>query len=128
LKESTSAHDLKGLHLIADLYVLIGIVMIFMSLFLLLSMNLYGLLFTAMGIFVIGIGHYLDDLKVWAWWGALLGNVGCISLLFSIIVVGPFQDTTTTVYSFVQACLQAAMFVYLLKPSVRGLFFVREKI
>jgi hypothetical protein len=126
LKESTSAHDLKGLSLIGDLYILLGIVMILMSIFFLLSMNLYGLVFTGMGLFVIGIGHYLDDLKGWAWWGALLGNVGSISLLFSIIIAGPFQVTLTTVYYFVQACLQAAMFVYLLRPSVRGLFFVSE--
>ena len=126
MKESTSAHDLKGLSLIGDLYILIGIGMIIMSIFFLLSMNLSGLVFTGMGLFVIGIGHYLDDLKVWAWWGALLGNVGFISLLFSIIVAGPFQVTITTVYYFVQACLQAAMFVYLLKPSIRSLFFVRE--
>ena len=126
MKESTSAHDLKGLSLIGDLYILIGIGMIIMSIFFLLSMNLYGLVFIGMGLFVISIGHYLDDLKVWAWWGALLGNVGFISLLFSIIVAGPFQVTITTVYYFVQACLQAAMFVYLLKPSIRSLFFVRE--
>ncbi len=126
MRESTSAHDFKGLRLIGDLYILIGIAMILMSIFFLLSMNLYGLVFTGMGLFVISIGHYLDDLKVWAWWGALLGNVGFISLLFSIIVAGPFQVTITTVYYFVQACLQAAMFVYLLKPSIRSLFFVRE--
>jgi len=126
LKESTSAHDLKGLSLIGDLYVLLGIVMILMSIFFLLSMNLYGLVFIGMGLFVISIGHYLDDLKVWAWWGALLGNVGFISLPFFIIVTGPFQVTITTVYYFVQACLQAAMFVYLLRPGVRGFFFVRE--
>lgn len=91
-------------------------------------MNLYGLVFGGMGLFVISVGYYLDDLEVWAWWGALLGNVGSISLLFSIIVAGPFQVTITTIYYFVQACLQVAMFVYLLRPSVRSLFFARENI
>ncbi len=126
MRESTSAHDFKGLRLIGDLYILIGIAMILMSIFFLLSMNLYGLVYTGMGLFVISIGLYLDDLKVWAWWGALLSNVGSITLLISVIVAGPFQVTITTVFNFVQACLQAAMFVYLLRPSIRGLFFVRE--
>jgi hypothetical protein len=126
LKESTSAHDLKGLSLIGDLYILLGIAMILMSISFLLSMNLSGLVFTGMGLFIIGIGHYLDDLKGWAWWGALLGNVGFISFLLSIMFAGQFQVTPTTAYYSVQACLQAAMFVYLLQPSVRGLFFVSE--
>ena len=126
MKDSTSAHDFKGLSLIGDLYILLGIAMILMSILFLLSMNLYGLVFGGMGLFVISVGYYLDDLEVWAWWGALLGNVGSISLLFSIIVAGPFQVTITTIYYFVQACLQVAMFVYLLRPSVRSLFFARE--
>ena len=126
INEAMSSHTLRGLSLIGDLYILLGIGMILMSTIFLVSMNLYGLVFTGMGVFVIGIGYYLDDLRVWAWWGALLGNVGFISFLLSIMFAGQFQITPTTAYYSVQACLQAAMFVYLLRPSVRGLFFVSE--
>ena len=75
INEAMSSHTLRGLSLIGDLYILLGIGMILMSTIFLVSMNLYGLVFTGMGVFVIGIGYYLDDLRVWAWWGALLGNV-----------------------------------------------------
>jgi hypothetical protein len=126
MKEAMGSHNLRGLSLIGDLYILLGIGMVLMSTIFLVSMNLYGLVFTGMGVFVVSIGYYLDDLRVWAWWGALLSNVGFISFLLSIMFAGQFQVTPTIAYYSVQACLQAAMFVYLLRPSVRGLFFVSE--
>ena len=76
-----------------------------------------------MGILLLGIGHYLDDLNPWAWWGAFLGNFGSGGSMFYIISGSPLQVGISLVFNLIGATLTIAIFVYLLRPSVRELFF-----
>ena len=103
-----------------------GIGMILGSIFFLLSMNLGGLVFLGMGLLLASIGHYLDDLNPWAWWGAFLGNLGSGGLISLTIAGSLLQITISLFYYLAEASLTIAIFVYLLQPSVRELFFPRE--
>jgi hypothetical protein len=123
LKEATSAHNLRGLSLIGDLYFLMGMGLIIAGSFFLFTINLNGLVFVGLGIFLASIGHYLDDLEPWAWWGAFLGNLSSGSSVFIIISGSPLVLTLSLVFYLFEATLTIAIFVYLLQPSVRELFF-----
>ena len=123
MKAATSAHDLKGISFIGDLYVLIGIGLILTGILFLFILNLSGLLFIGLGLFVGAIGHYLDDLEPWAWWGAFLGNFGSAGGIIYVIAGSPLEITIRLVYFLSGAALTIAIFIYLLRPSVRDLFF-----
>ena len=123
MKAATSAHDLRGISYIGDLYILIGMGLIFAGILFLFTINLMGLLFIGWGLLVGSIGHYLDDLKPWAWWGAFLGNLGSGGSIFLIISGTPLEITISLIYYLGSAALTIAIFVYLLRPSVRELFF-----
>ena len=125
MKEATSAHNLRGLSLIGDLYILMGMGLFAAGVFFIVSSNLSGLVFVGMGILVAAIGYYLDDLEPWAWWGAILGNLGSGSSVFIIISGSPLAITISIVYYLLEVTLTIAIFVYLLRPSVRELFFNR---
>jgi hypothetical protein len=125
MKEATSAHNLRGLSLIGDLYILMGMGLIAAGVFFLFSSNLIGLVFAGMGILLTAIGHYLDDLEPWAWWGAFLGNIGSGSSVVIIISGALLAITISIVYYLLEVTLTIAIFVYLLRPSVRKLFFNR---
>lgn len=127
LKEATSAHNLRGLSLIGDLYILMGIGLIIAGGFLLFANFLGGLVFVGFGILLTAIGHYLDDLEPWAWWAAFLSNFGSGSSIFIIISGSPLAITLSIVYYVLGAALTIAIFVYLLRPSVRELFFEHDK-
>jgi hypothetical protein len=127
LKEATSAHNLRGLSLIGDLYFLVGLGLFVAGVFFLSGSNLIGLIFAGMGIFLTAIGHYLDELEPWAWWGAFLGNLGSGGSVVYIITGSPLAITLSVVYYLLEAALTIAIFVYLLRPSVRELFFEHEK-
>ncbi|MGY5859624.1 MAG: hypothetical protein RTU63_09655 [Candidatus Thorarchaeota archaeon] len=126
MKEATASHNLRGLSLIGDLYILMGIGMIPGGVYFLLMMNLGGLVFLGMGLLLVSIGHYLDDLNPWAWWGAVLGNFGSGGTIAFTIAGSSLQIAISLFYYLAQAAFTIAIFVYLLRPSVRELFFPRE--
>ena len=123
LKEATSAHNLRGLSLIGDLYILMGMGLFAAGVFFLFASILSGVIFMGMGVLLVGIGHYLDDLEPWAWWGAFLMNFGSGGSIFYIISGSPLQIAISLVYYLANTSLIIAIFVYLLRPSVRELFF-----
>lgn len=123
MKAATSSHDLKGISFIGDLYILMGMGLTFAGIILLFTINLMGLLFIGLGLFLGAIGHYLDDLKPWAWWGAFLGNLGSGGSIFHIISETPLELAISSVYYLGGVALTIGIFVYLLRPSVRELFF-----
>jgi len=100
-----------------------GLGLSIVGIFFLFTPNLIGLVFVGLGILLAAIGHYLDDLEPWAWWAAFLGNLGSGSSIYIIISGSPLSITFSFVYYLFQAALTIAIFVYLLQPSVRELFF-----
>ena len=123
MKAATSSHELRGISYIGDLYILMGMGLIFAGIIYLFTINLMGLLFIGFGLMLGAIGHYLDDLKPWAWWGAFLGSLGTGSSMFHIISATPLELAISSVYYLGGAALTIGIFVYLLRPSVRELFF-----
>ena len=126
MKEATSAHDLKGLSVIGDLYILMGLEVGIAGIFFLWSLNLIGLVFLGFGFFLAAIGYYLDDLRPWTWWGAFLGNLGAGGTIGFTIAGSPLVITVSLIYIVAQAALTFGICIYLLRPSVRSLFFVSE--
>ena len=123
MKAATSSHELRGISFIGDLYILMGMGLIFAGIIYIFTINLMGLLIIGFGLMLGAIGHYLDDLKPWAWWGAFLGNLGTGSSMFHIISATPLELAISSVYYLGGAALTIGIFVYLLRPSVRELFF-----
>jgi len=126
VKEANSTHDLKGLSLIGDLYILMGLEVGIAGIFFLLFLNLIGLVFLGFGFFLAAIGYYLDELEPWAWWGAFLGNLGAGGTIGFTLVGSPLVIAVTLIYIIAQAALTFGICIYLLRPSVRSLFFVSE--
>ncbi|MFW9844926.1 MAG: hypothetical protein ACFFEV_10145 [Candidatus Thorarchaeota archaeon] len=125
MREATSSHNLRGLSLICDLHFLFGLGLIVAGVFFLFGGNLVGLIFAGIGVLLTAIGHYLDELEPWAWWGALLGNLGLGGSVFYIISGTPLEIAISVVFYLLQALWGIAILVYLLRPSVRELFFNR---
>jgi hypothetical protein len=123
MKEATSSHDLKGLRLIGDLYVLAGMGLILASILFTQSFILVVLFFMGMGIACVGIGHYLDDLRTWAWGGAIISNIILGSSMIYSISTSPFQIGVSLVYQIAYVVFTIGIIVYLLRPTVRNLFF-----
>lgn len=126
MREATSAHDMKGLSLIGDLYILMGLGMSIAGIAFLWILNLGGLVFLGLGLFLAAIGYYLDDLKPWAWWGAFLGNLGAGGSVSFAIVGSLLHISLTLLYLLSEAALTLGICIYLLRPSIRNLFFVSE--
>jgi hypothetical protein len=126
LKEAISAHNLRGISLIGDLYILMGMGLIIAGGFLLVANFIGGFVFVGLGILLAAIGHYLDDLEPWAWWGAILGNLSSGSSVFIIISGSPLTIALSVVYYLLGAALTIAISIFLLRPSVRELFFKHE--
>ncbi len=126
MRESTSFHDLRGLSLIGDLYILMGLGLVIGGMFFLWTLNIFGLIFLGLGIFLAAIGYYLDELKPWAWWGAFLGNLGSGGAVSLTIAGAPLQVAITVSYILLHAALTIGILIYLLRPSVRNLFFNSE--
>ncbi len=121
--EATSSHDLKGLRLIGDLYVLIGMGLILASILFTQSFILVVLFFMSMGIACVGIGHYLDDLKPWAWGGAVITNIVLACSMIYTISTSSLQIGISMVYQIAYVIFSIGIVVYLLRPTVRNLFF-----
>ena len=100
-----------------------GLGLFIAGVFFLFTPNLVGLVFVGLGILLAVIGHYLDDLEPWAWWGAFLSNLCSGSSIYIIISGSPLTITFSLVFYLLEAALTIAIFVYLLQPSVRELFF-----
>ena len=126
MKEALAYHDLKGLSLIGDLYVLMGLGLIIGGIFSLWTLNLIGLIFISLGFFLAAIGYYLDELKPWAWWGAFLGNLTSGGVISLTIAGSPLVIAITMSFVLLQISITVGIFIYLLRPSVRNLFFVSE--
>ena len=100
-----------------------GLGLFIAGVFFLFTLNLTGLVFVGVGILLAVIGHYLDDLEPWAWWGAFLSNLAQGSSIYIIISGSPLTITFSIVFYLLQAALTIAILVYLLRPSVKELFF-----
>lgn len=101
----------RGVRILADLEILVGIAYIFLGVFLLFYFVIPGVSVIALGLILIYMGWALDKLEIWAWWGSLLLNgVICVG---NIISAG----------EYLLIILSIAIIIYLLTPGVRGRFF-----
>ena len=121
LKEAMQSHNLRGLSLISDLYMISGAAVIGVSLLLLFTGALIAIITVGFGIIVVAVGHYLDDLHPAAWWFAVITDaVPLPFLLYDFIV----NNNLTTGFTFIINLIIAILVIgYLLKSNVRSLFF-----
>ncbi len=121
LKAETTLHNLRGLSLIADLYIIGGALMAGLSLFLIVFGSFYALILVAAGFILIAIGYYLDDLHRFSWWAVVLSNaISLVTTSYSAIVL---QIVIFDVIFVINTLLSALCLGYLLRASVRNLFF-----
>ena len=121
MKAEMSSHDLRGISIIADLYILVGAVMATASFFLIPVWGFYSLLLIGAGVIMMAIGHYLDDLHRFSWWLVVISNfVSLVTTSYSAIFL---QTPIYDVSFFINVVLSVLCLGYLLKPSVRNLFF-----
>ncbi len=123
MKDAASLHDLRGLSVISDLYILMGLGFTIGGIFFLWTLNWIGLVFLGLGLFLAAIGNYLDELRPWAWWAAVLGNFSAGGSLSFVMIDSALQVTTTLFYILIEGSLTIGIFTYLLRPSVRERFF-----
>ncbi len=101
----------RGVGILADLEILVGIAYIFLGVVFLFSFLISGVSVIALGLILIYMGWALARLEIWAWWGSLLLNgVICVG---NIIFAG----------EYLLIILSIAIIVYLLTPGVRNRFF-----
>lgn len=106
-----SSSSPRGVRVLADFEILIGVAYILLGTFLLYFLLLSGVSAIAFGLALIYMGWALDKLEIWAWRGSLLVNGAiCVS---NIIFGGDYL-------SFI---LSFAIIIYLLTPGVRSRFF-----
>ncbi len=128
MKESMSAHDLKGLKLIADLCIIEGILLVGSGVVLLVLGSLSAIFPVVAGILMMAMGYYLDDLRKIAWWGVIITNslslVGLlVGTLFSNIINQLPIGQTDFATLVINIPLSVLVIGYLLRSKVRSLFF-----
>jgi hypothetical protein len=121
LKEATSSHNLRGLSLISDFYMIGGAAVIGVSLLLLFTGSFAAIIAIGFGLIVVAVGHYLYDLHPAAWWFAIITNIVPLAFfLYDFIVT----NNPTIGFTFiVNLALSILVVGYLLKPKVRNHFF-----
>ena len=121
LKAEMSSHDLRGLSIIADLYILVGAVMAVTSFFLIPVGGFYSLLLIGAGVIMMAIGHYLDDLHRFSWWLVVISNFVSLAMTSysAIFLHTPIYDVSF----FINVALSILCLGYLLRSNVRKLFF-----
>jgi hypothetical protein len=122
LKAETSSHDLRGLSIIADLYILAGAVIAVSSFFLIAIGSFYSLLLLiGAGVIMIAIGHYLDNLNRFSWWLVVISNFVSLAMTSysAIFIQMPIYDVSF----FINVAVSVLCVGYLTRSNVRKLFF-----
>jgi hypothetical protein len=128
MREAMSAHDLRGLSLIADLCILEGVLVFITGVLVLVSGFLIATIPIITGVSLIAVGHYLNDLRKFAWWAIvimnslILANI-LLGSIFTGIVIGLPFGLTNSVTFIINVVLSTLVIGYLLKSNVRNLFF-----
>ncbi|MHA2057997.1 MAG: hypothetical protein ACW979_10240 [Candidatus Thorarchaeota archaeon] len=117
-----SSHDLRGLSLIADFYMIGGAAVIGVSLLLLFTGYFVALIAIGFGIIIITVGHYLDDLHPASWWFAIITNMVPLPFLLYNFVV--YNNPTIGITFIINLALAILVMGYLLRPKVRNHFFM----
>lgn len=121
LKEAMKSHNLRGLSLISDFYMICGTAVIGVSLLLLFTGALAAIISIGFGIVVVAVGHYLDDLHPAAWLFAVLTNIAPLAFfLYNFVIT---SNPTTGFAIILNLALSIIIVGYLLKSNVRSLFF-----
>ena len=100
----------RGVGILADLEILVGIVYIFLGFYLIFNFATSGLGVASSGLILIYMGWSLSKLEIWAWWGSLLLN--CAIFIGNIIFSG----------EFLPIILSLVIIIYLITPGVRSRF------
>jgi uncharacterized integral membrane protein len=121
LKAETSSHDLRGLSIIADLYILGGVAVAGSGLLFFILGSVYAVMPIGFGVIMIAIGYYLDDLHRLSWWAVVISNLVALVLTsYSAI----FLHTVAYDITFIiNVALSVLCIGYLMRSNVRKLFF-----
>jgi hypothetical protein len=122
LKAEMSSHNLRGLSIIADLYILAGAVIAVSSFFLIAIGSFYSLLLLiGAGVIMIAIGHYLDNLNRFSWWLVVISNFVSLAMTSysAIFIQMPIYDVSF----FINVAVSVLCVGYLTRSNVRKLFF-----
>lgn len=125
MKEAMSSHDLRGLSLIADFYMISGAAVMGVSLLLLFTGYFVALIAIGYGVIIIAVGHYLDDLHPAAWWFAVITNIVPLTFLLNDFLVN--NNLTMGITFIINLALAILVTGYLLRPKVRNHFFVESE-
>ena len=123
--EAMSSHDLRGLSLISDFYMISGAAVFGVSLLLLFTGSFVALILIGYGVIIIAVGHYLDDLHPAAWWFAVLSN--SVPLAFYLYDFLVNYNLTIGITFILNLALAILIIGYLLRPKVRNHFFVESE-
>ncbi|MHA2143672.1 MAG: hypothetical protein ACXADC_14340 [Candidatus Thorarchaeota archaeon] len=107
----TSSKSPRGIEILADLEILVGIGSIVFGIFLILYIDISGVIALLGGGLLIAMGWALHKLEPWAWWGSLIVNV--------VLCVGHIAFAG----NYLLFILSFSFIVYLLTPGVRSRFF-----
>jgi uncharacterized membrane protein (DUF2068 family) len=121
LKEALSPHNLRGLSLIADFYIIGGAAVMGVSLLLLFTGYSVALVALGYGVIIIAVGHYLDDLHPAAWWFAVITNIVPLGFFLNDFLVN--NNPTMGITFIINLALAILVIGYLLRPKVRNHFF-----
>jgi hypothetical protein len=121
MKEAMRSHNLRGLSLIADLYLLGGALMIGSSLFLVVLGSILVLIPIGAGVIMIAIGHYLDDLHKFSWWAVIISNFCTLAITSTSVIF--FHASIYDIAFVINVVLSFTCVAYLMKRDVRNLFF-----
>ncbi|MFW9789181.1 MAG: hypothetical protein ACFFE2_04445 [Candidatus Thorarchaeota archaeon] len=121
MKDELASHNLRGLELIADLYILGGILVFGVGVALFVLGSLTALLLAGFGIIMIATGYYLDDLRRLAWIAVIITNfIALTTTAYSAFILH------TQIYDptfIINVAISILCIGYLLRPQVRNLFF-----
>ncbi|MFW9887463.1 MAG: hypothetical protein ACFFER_04735 [Candidatus Thorarchaeota archaeon] len=101
----------RGVRVLAEFEILVGIAYILLGTFLLYFLAISGVGAITLGLILIYMGWALDKLEIWAWQGSLLMNG---AICFGNIIFGG---------DYLSFILSLAIIIYLLTPGVRSRFF-----
>lgn len=121
LKEAMSSHDLRGLSLIADFYMIGGTAIIGVGLLFLFTGIFAAIIAVGYGVLIVAVGYYLDDLHPAAWWFAIITNFAPLPLFLYDFFVA--SNPTTGFAVILNLALSILIVGYLVRPKVRNLFF-----
>jgi len=106
-----SSNAPRGVRILADFEILVGIAYILLGIFLLFYLAISGVSVIALGLILAYMGWALDKLEIWAWWGSLLINAA--------IFIGNIIFGGDCLYII----LSTVIIIYLLTHVIRSRFF-----